>query len=113
MKRHPRIGDALEGAALRLPVADIGERHDERAARVFGLLSQKRNLPGMGKGQRTKQHRIEDAEHGSVDADSQCESQNGGEGEAGTAKKLAQGVAHTGKTEGSQSVIPAAAFWRR
>ena len=76
------VADLLEGVAACLPVPNVGQRGGGEAA-AFGADGHLNDFVGMGERHAAQEHLVYDGEHGGVDADSDGQSEDGGESEDG------------------------------
>jgi hypothetical protein len=89
--------DLREGVVASAQIAVDGEGKGDVFVRT---LLDEGELAGLGEGGRTQEESVDDAEDDDVGGDPESQSENRGGGEAGTAAKLAQGVAEIGKESG-------------
>src|SRR6185437_9306058 len=93
-------GHVREGAALRLPVKEVGGRYDVVGGAALAEIRfpHHHELVWFAGGQRTEQKVIGEGEDGDARADAEGKREDGGGGKGGIALKAAQGVAEVGSS---------------
>jgi hypothetical protein len=76
-------GHVGEDMGAGFPVADVGKGSGVEAASTERMRGDEHQLRGVAIGHGTEQHLLDDGEHGGVDADTEAQGDDGGEGEGG------------------------------